>query len=83
MIAICTDAAGIVDRADPAGTLVDGSSSLDTGLKALVLSCPLDCITSSQNVPAMQTLHYSTAGSLLAPTEFSCSPQQVTQAHQL
>ena len=47
-------------RADLAGTLVNGSSSLNACLKAFVLSCLLDCVTSSENVPAMQALlkHY-------------------------
>ena len=64
--AMHTFAAGFVlKKTDSASTLMDGSSSLDACLKALVPSCLLDCITSSQNVPAMQALHYSTAGSLL------------------
>lgn len=62
--AVYTNAAGFKE-ADPASTLVDGSSSLNACIKALVPSCLLDCITSSQNVPAMHTLHYSTAGSPL------------------
>ena len=69
---MCTDAAGTLKKADPAGALVDGSSSLDAGFKALVLSCLLDRSASSQNVPAMHTLHCSTEGSLLTPMNFSC-----------
>ena len=80
-VAMCTDAAGTLNRADPAGSFVDGSSGLDASLKALVLSCLLDCNTSSQNVPALQTLHYSTADSLLAP--MNVSSRQMTQAYQL
>lgn len=51
--------------ADPAGTLVNGGSSLGACLKALVLSSFLDCSTGSQNVPPMHALRYTTTSSLL------------------